>query len=83
MAERTINEEIELIVKDVANNNPAPITCTVIKNYQNDLFHVDIETDIGILNYVPCLFNNTVGHKGIIVFIDGDLNNPLAIIDTR
>ena len=83
MAEKTLAEEIIILVKDHANNNPAPTTCTVTGNYPDDQYHVDVSTEDGTLRYVPCLFNNTIGHNGIIVYLDGDLNNPLAIIDNR
>ena len=83
MAQKTLAEEIVTIVEAHSNDNPAPTTCTVINNYDDDQYHVDVSTEDGTLRYVPCLFSNTVGADGIIVYLDGDLNNPLAIIDTR
>ena len=83
MVQKTLAEEIIILVKDHANNNPAPTQCTVINNYEDDQYHVDVSTEDGTLRYVPCLFSNTVGADGIIVYLDGDLNTPLAIIDTR
>lgn len=83
MAQKTLADEIITIVNAHANDNPAPTTCTVINTYEDDPYHVDVSTEDGTLRYVPCLFSNTVGADGIIVYLNGDLNNPLAIIDNR
>ena len=83
MTDTTLAKEIIRIVKDNANDNPPAEKCTVIRTYPDDPFHVDVETDDGTLRYTPCLFNNMIGHNGIIIYLDGDLNNPIALIDTR
>ena len=83
MAQKTLAEEIITIIEAHSNDNPAPTQCTVTGNYEDDIYHVDVTTEDGVLRYVPCLFNNTIGADGIIVYLDGDLNNPLAIIDNR
>ena len=83
MTETSLSDELITLITNNSNNNPAPIPCEVIKNYQGDNYHIDVKTDNGILEFVPCLFNNTIGKKGMIVFLNGDINSPIAIIDVR
>jgi len=82
MSEKLV-EELTKIIRAESTNDPAPTTCEVIKAYTNDPYHIDVMTDNGIITYVPCLFSNTVGHKGILIYINRDLNQPYAIIDNR
>ena len=81
MAEKTLAEEIITMIKTEANNNPAPVTCTVTKSYSDA--HVDINVNDGILNYIPSNITGNVGDTGIVVFIDGDINNPFVILSSQ
>lgn len=79
MPEPTLAEEIITIVQSVANNNPAPTKCTIKKVY-SDNNHVDAETDIGTLTHVETISSNLqVGNIGIVVYCDGDYDNPIII----
>ena len=83
MANRTLTDEIITIIQSEANNNPAPTTCTITKNYPNEPGMVDVTTNNGDYRYIPCLHSNTIGRTGILIFLNGDLNTPIAIIETR
>jgi hypothetical protein len=79
MAEKTLTEEIITIVESVSNNNPAPQKCTIKKIY-NDQKHADVTTDTGEYTYAECIANNlTVGNTGILIFLNGDLNEYIVI----
>ena len=83
MPEKTLAQTIEDITKYHINQQPTIETCTVIKNYPDDPYHIDIETDNGILTYVPCLISNAIGHTGIVLYLNNNLNQPIAIIEHR
>lgn len=73
----TLADEIISIVESVANNNPAPIECTIRKIYTNG--YVDVTTESGNFNYLECIGATKTGAKGVIVFINGDPNNGKVI----
>ena len=82
MAKPTLAKSLVTMINGEANNNPAPIACEVIKNY-DDPNIVDVTTDEGTYDYVPCILSNKIGNIGILIFIDGDPDSPFAIIDNR
>ncbi len=76
---RTLADEIITLINNEANNNPAPTKCTIKKVY-SDNNHVDAETDIGTLTHVETISSNLqVGNIGIVVYCDGDYDNPIII----
>jgi hypothetical protein len=83
MPEKTLAETIEDITKYHINQQPVIEQCTVIRNYPDDPYHIDIETPNGILTYVPCLLDNTIGHQGIVFYLNNNINQPIAIIEPR
>lgn len=79
MAEKTFAEEIEIMIQDMANNNPAPERCKIIKNYSDSNF-VDIKTEKGDeMKTVPLMGTNTVGKTAIVIFLEGKINKPFVI----
>ena len=50
MSEKTINEEIEILVNDIANNNPAPEKAKIKLSNQNNIFEKIIHIS-NIKNY--------------------------------
>jgi hypothetical protein len=79
MSEKTLTEEIITIIQSEANNNPAPQKCTIKKIY-NDQKHADVTTDTGEYTYAECISNNLkVGNIGILIFLDGDINEYIVI----
>ena len=75
MAEKTLAEEIITIIQSEANNNPAPQKCTIKKIY-DDKNHADVTTENGEYTYAECL---TIGNTGILIFLNGDLNEYIVI----
>ena len=80
MANRTITDEIITIVQSVANNNPAPVKCTIKKVYDDNI-HADITIgEDGELNYVETINNNIAeGNTGILFTLDGETTNYIVI----
>ena len=75
---KTLAEEIITIIEAHSNNNPAPTTGTITRTY-TDGNYADVETEDGTHRYVPVIGNNAIDTDGVIIYIDGDLNNPLLI----
>ena len=76
---KSLAEEIELIVKDLSNNNPPPRRCKVSGTYP-DKKHVDAFIDgFGKVIYKPIFGVADVGDECLIVFLNGDLNNGAVI----
>ena len=83
MTEKTLSDHIIDIITDEQNKLPTPTTCEVIKNYTNEPSKVDVKTPYGELRYIDCLNSNSVGRKGILIYIDNDYNKPIAIMEAR
>ena len=82
--ERTINEEIELIAEDVVNKQPKPLQCKIITKYPNQNYvDVQIESDNQILKTVPVIGDNTLGQKGIIIYLDGNVEKPFVVTSSE
>ena len=82
MAEPTLVGELTTLIRDELNQIPKPELCTVIKSY-TEPDRADVQTTNGNIKYVKCLFSNTVGHQGIIIYLNADANQPIAIIENR
>ena len=77
MSEKTINEEIEILVNGIANNNPAPEKAKITKNYTGKQI-IDIETENGeTYETIPYMGDNTIGKTAILIFLYGE--KPFAI----
>ena len=77
MTTRTLADEIITIIQAHSNNNPAPETCTIKKTYTNG--YVDIETSNGKINYLECIGATKTGYTGLLVYPNGNLNNPIVV----
>ena len=79
MPEPTLADEIITLINSEANNNPAPIHCTITKVY-SDNNHVDATTSIGTLEYIPTITNTPhTNTEGIIIFPEGDQDSPVIL----
>lgn len=78
---RSLVEELQILIKDTANNNPAPKICTISDIYADG--NVDVKTNIGGMDstipYRPCIGSPTIGDEALIVFIDGNINGGYVI----
>ena len=77
MVERTLVEEIQLIIRDEINNIGKPTKCTVQK--LNPDGSVDIEYINGYIKYVPCIGAPSIGSDAILLFINGDFNRQVCV----
>nr|WP_295163804.1 hypothetical protein [uncultured Methanosphaera sp.] len=70
--------QLKSLIKDTANNNPAP-KWAVIKSVSDDHCYANVSIDGGQLNGVECFGYPTVGSKCIIIFMNGDIDNMVAL----
>lgn len=76
---KSLAEEIEVIVKNISNNNPPPRKCTVTGTYPDGKY-VDVEiSGIGETIHKPLFGMAELGDECLIVFCEGDLNNGAVI----
>jgi len=80
MADKTIGELIDDRIKTISNNNPPPEPAKIIKVYDNN--HADVQTNKHTIRYIECIGNPTNNNKGIIIYKNGDPNQPLLITHT-
>lgn len=82
MASRTLVDEIITLIQSQANNNPAPQLCEIVNNYE-DKSYCDVKIDnLGRFNHVKTIGSVDIGLNGVLVFINGDLNNKVVISET-
>ena len=78
MKERTIGEEIEIIVDDKISQIPQPTRCTITKVYEDNK-HIDAETEAGIIKYAETIGTPIPGNNGVIIFL-GSLDDYIVIV---
>ena len=82
MSKSKLVDEIITIVNSVANNNPPSELARVTKSYDGN--YVDVVFDNGgNLNYVPSNVRGSVGDVGVIVYLNGNINNPFVILSGK
>lgn len=78
---RSLVDELKILIKDTANNNPAPKICTISDVYPDG--NVDVKVSIGgvdsTIMYRPCIGDPRVDDEAVIVFIDGNINGGYVI----
>jgi len=78
MVNRTINDEISDIVTHEINNIAFLTDCTFTKKYSDN--HADIESTVyGSISYVKVYGSFDLGDNGILLFLNNDFSNPIAI----
>ena len=78
MVNRTINDEITDIVTHEINNIAFLTDCTFTKKYGDG--HADIESTVyGSISYVKVYGSFDLGDNGILLFLNNDFSNPIAI----
>ena len=81
MAEKTLADEIITIIQAEANNNPAPEHCIITKSYEDGSADIKLSESEDIRTYVKTIGDNSVGAEGVICYLNGDLTNPVVIVD--
>ena len=81
MVERTLSDEIIIIIEDYINKLPINLDGIITKIYPNDF--VDISTSNGIIRYVECVGAPILNAKGVVVFVNNDFNNPFFISESK
>lgn len=78
----TMREQIISIVEEKANNNPAPNTCTIL-SISEDYVSVTLDNeDNRKLSHLKKIGEGSIGDKAVIIYPDGESNNPLVICST-
>lgn len=80
MVERTLGDEIVILVEDCISKLPANIQGTVKKIYSNGF--VDITTNDGEFQYIECIGSANINSKGIITFVNNDNASPVFICES-
>ena len=79
MTERTLSEEIILIIQDQITQIPQPTTATITKINDNGTVNIDTYR-YGTLKYVPTYGKQPViNQDAILIFINGDFENHVII----
>jgi hypothetical protein len=81
MAEHTLADEIITIIKSESNNNEAPQTGTVNHIYTNGYVDIQLTNNGDIIKYIQCIGEPKTNKNGVIVFLNGTLDNPIFIVD--
>lgn len=78
MANRTINDEIEIMIDYKLKKIPYPLKCRILKVYADNF--VDVETDSGELKYIKCIGANIIeGGIGVVIFLGGGTDDVIII----
>ena len=81
MAERTLSSEIQTQIDHTLQQLPASQQGTIKKIY-NDPTFVDIQLDMGIVNYVKCIGTAEVGAEAVLFFLNNSHNEYIVITQT-
>ena len=80
MTNRTINDEIVDIVTHEIKNIAFMTDCTFTKKYVDN--YADIESNVyGSIRYVKVIGDYEEGDKGILLFLNNDLSNRIALAE--
>lgn len=77
----SLSDEIQIQIDHSLNKLPVTQECTIIKTYSDN--HADLQVNGDVLHYVKIIGDNTVGSNAVLVFLEGDLNNYIAITDNE
>lgn len=74
---KSINYQVQRIVRDEIAQIAYPTIVTIRKVYSDD--YVDIEGDFGLLRHIYSITEHDVGDKTLLIFADGDFNYGMVI----
>ena len=77
MVQRTLADEIVLIVDDQISRLPVNLECTISKVYKDGF--VDVVANDEVLSYIKCIGSPKKDADGVVVFINNDFNHPLVV----
>lgn len=77
---KSLGEEIEALVRGVANNTPPPRVCLIESIYEDGI-HADVKTDgIGLVEYRRVLGSFGLGDTGVLLFQSDNINDSIVLI---
>lgn len=79
MTDKTLGDEIVILVDDRISRLPVTRIGVINKIYKENF--IDINLNNEILTYVKCFGNPKFGDNCIILFMNNDFNNPIAICE--
>lgn len=80
MTDYTLGEVIDERIRYLIERIPACHEISVSKVYEGKYVDVSFQNQQNILNYVPTNVSANVGDTGVLVFLDGDINQPFCIL---
>ena len=82
MTERTMNDEIIIMIQSEINKLPQNTTCNIIKVYEDN--HTDINSNrYGRLNYIETIGTPTINETAILIFLENDFQQPICIANNN
>lgn len=79
----TLSDTIQGQIDYTINKLPVNQQCKIIKTYEGNYADLQIENTNRILTYVQIIGDNTVGSTALLVFLDNDYNQYLAVTDNE
>ena len=77
----TLADEIITIIQSEANNNPAPLPCTIRKIHTSDKL-VDVRLEDGtVVKYCNCVGYPVLDADAVLCFLNGDTNRGVVLPD--
>lgn len=80
MVERTLADEITLIVDSRIAELPSNLECIISKVYENGF--VDVNTENGVIEYVDCIGSAELNKKGLVLFLDTNFENAIVFCES-
>lgn len=79
MGSPNLSDVIQNQIDNTIRQLPVNQQCTIIKTYENNFADIQITDTNDVLKYVEVIGENETGVNGLLVFVNGELNNPVVI----
>lgn len=79
MAEPTLTQTLQTLIKDTIQQQNNPPQLGTIKKIYDDGY-IDIQTTEGTITHLECIGTPTLNKKGIIIFINNEENNLIVVV---
>ncbi|WP_305514895.1 hypothetical protein [Methanobrevibacter sp. V14] len=77
-----MNKQIQIQIDHTISQIPTPEKITLVKVY-DDNHYADVKTDKDeVIEYIPIIGGRKIGNTGILLYLNNDYTQPIAIIDT-
>lgn len=74
-----LSDVIQNQIDNTIRQLPVNQQCRIIKTYEDNFADIQITDTNDVLKYVEVIGENKTGVNGLLVFVNGELNNPVVI----